>query len=148
MKLVEIHAVDAETLEAGFEGFPEVAYGEVLRHFKAGVGKRPALGGEDDLVHAAFEGFGDELFAATGAVDVRGVIECDAPIEGEFKAAKESLGSTEPYAPPPMPQAPKPISDTTMPLLPNARYFIVADAPCELVEGGPSDGFLRACPSV
>ena len=82
MELVDVDAVEAETLEAAFDGLLDVrGAGVVLPD--AGAVARPAdLGGDDEIVGIGLERLGDQLFGDVGAVGVGGVDEVDAELDG------------------------------------------------------------------
>ena len=76
------------------------------------------LGGDDDLFFALALQLRDQAFAAAHAVNVGGVDEVDAAIDGGASAAIDSASSTAPHAPP-MAHAPKLISETFQGVLPS-----------------------------
>ena len=82
--LVEVDVVGLEAAEAGFDGVHDVAAGgaDVVA---AGAGAAEDLGGDDDFVAGdveVFEGLAEGLFALALGVDVGGVEEVDAGVDG------------------------------------------------------------------
>lgn len=80
VELGEIEGVDAETLEGGFGVLADAGAGEVVG--PAGRAEAAELGGDGDGGAGFFEEFADERFAAAGAVNIGGVEECRAGIDG------------------------------------------------------------------
>jgi hypothetical protein len=86
--LVEVDVVDVEATQAVLEGRDQPAAGAatgvaVLAHRQAG------LGGEHDVVPPPGEGLAEHLLGLAGAVDVGGVDQVDAGVEGR---ADEGVG--------------------------------------------------------
>ena len=82
--VVEVDVVDAQAPQRGLGGLLDVlgpaveaAGGGVV-----GVADDPELRGQHDLVAAVGDGAADELLVGVGAVDVGGVEEGDAELEG------------------------------------------------------------------
>ena len=83
VNLVEVEMVGVEAAEAGFDGLHDVAAGGAF-HVDVVVGHGAAeLAGDDGFVAMSLEGFPEVFLGeAAGAVDVGGVEEGDAGVEG------------------------------------------------------------------
>jgi hypothetical protein len=79
--VVEVDVVDAEALERGVTGGPDVVRGVVDRA-DAVDAPDAELGGQHHLVAAVLDGPADELLVVPAAVHVGGVEEVDAEVEG------------------------------------------------------------------
>ena len=92
VELVDVDAVEAEALEAAFDGLLNVrGAGVVLPD--AGAVARPAdLGGDDEVFGVGVERFGDELFRDVGAVGVGGVNKVDAQLDGAAQGGERGVG--------------------------------------------------------
>jgi len=79
--LVEVDVVGLEAAQGVFDGADDPAPRAAL---PVGVVAHGAveLGGEDDVVAASLDGFSDDLFGFASGVDVGGVDEVDAGVEG------------------------------------------------------------------
>ena len=82
MNLVEIDPIRAEALEAGFGGGDEVAAGGAL-HGSGLVHGAAEFGGEDDALAVLAEDLAEDGFrTAALAVDIGGIEEHDAQVDG------------------------------------------------------------------
>jgi hypothetical protein len=82
--LVEVDVIGLEAAEAGVDGVHDVAAGgaDVVA---AGAGAAEGLGGDDDLSAGdvqVFEGLTEGLFAFALGVDIGGIEEVDADVDG------------------------------------------------------------------
>jgi len=82
--VVEVDVIDAETAQAALAGFADIV-GFAVDAAGPGIGgvaNDAEFGGEDDFVALAHDGASDELFVSVRSVDVGGVEEGDAEIDG------------------------------------------------------------------
>jgi len=80
VELGEIEGIDAEAFEGSFGVLADGGAGEVVG--PAGRVEAAELGGDVEIGAGFFEEFADERFAATGAVDIGGVEERGAGVDG------------------------------------------------------------------
>jgi len=86
VELVDGDAVNAEALEAAFDGFAQVIGAGVVDPLGGTDALPSALGGDYEIGWVGMEGFGDEFFGDVGAVGIGGIDEVDS----EFDGAAES----------------------------------------------------------
>jgi hypothetical protein len=78
MKLVDVDAVEAQTLQAAFERRAQVLRAAVVLPIARARPREPALGRDDQACRVGKEGFCDQLFADMGAVRIGRVDEVHA----------------------------------------------------------------------
>ena len=84
--VVQVDVVGVEPAQRSFDGDADVL-GAAVGPDSAGVRHEPELGGEHHLVAAALEGAADEFLVGVGAVDLGGVDQGDAEVEGPVDGA-------------------------------------------------------------
>ena len=83
--VVEIDDIDLQSLERAFHGTLDLfrrAIGSLGATSSVGIDIESELGGDDDLFAEGREGLADEFLIGEGAVDLRGVEEGDAALDG------------------------------------------------------------------
>lgn len=89
VELGEIEGIDAEAFEGGFGVLADGGAGEVVG--PAGRVEAAELGGDVEVGAGFLEEFADERFAAAGAVDVGGVEERGAGVDGGAEGLEGGL---------------------------------------------------------
>ena len=107
VQLVEVDVVGPQAPQAVLEGLADVGG---LGAFVLGVDLHAELGGEHDLVAARAQGAAQELLALGAAVDVGGVEEGDAGVEG---GVHHRGGARRRRCGPPKLLQPRPTTDTS-----------------------------------
>ena len=85
MELSQVESLHAEAPKRGFR-----ASSQIVRGILIGINVRlsPQFGGHEQFFRAFAEELADQFFAATGAIDVGGVEEVDAIVDGGPQDAK------------------------------------------------------------
>jgi len=91
VELVDGDAVEAEALEAAFDGFAEVIRACVVDPLGGSDALPSTLGGDDEIGGVGVKSFGDELFRDVGAVGVGGIDEVDAELDCPAKGGDSGV---------------------------------------------------------
>ena len=78
VELIDIDAVEAQPLEAAFDGFNNVSGAGVVLPDSGAVASPANLGGDDQVLGIGEESFGDQLFRDIRAIGVGRIDKVDA----------------------------------------------------------------------